>query len=141
MRLTLSFVEEGGILSCRVETTGAMKADQKACDFYLMMSDGLAKLRADADYRQHQFVMETHFHPDATSPKPKAPAGMRLFARQVSRLTIDETGTPLQCRVVESEGPTPMMGCDDFLGRKFEKPSIRTGAIEATLTRNFFRPE
>jgi len=142
MRLTLNFVEEGGILSCRVETTGAMKANQRACDFHLMMSDGLAKLRADADYRQQQFVMETQFAPDANALEPKTPPGMRLFASQVARLTIDETGKPLQCRVIKSEGPEPLMaGCDDFLEAKYERPAIKTGAIEATLTRNLYRPD
>ena len=67
---------------------------------------------------------------------------MRLYGRQVGRLTIDESGKALQCKVVDTEGPQPPWeGCPDLLGDHYEKPAIRAGAIEATMVRNLFISE
>jgi len=142
IRLTLDFVEGGGILSCKVETTGAIDSHKEDCDFLLTLSDGLAKLRADADYQQGRMVMETQFSPDATAPMPKPPPGMQLSARQVARITIDEAGKPLNCQVVDTEGPEPpIAGCDDLLRGVYQRPKIKNGAIEATLVRTLYLAE
>ncbi len=142
MRLTLEFVEEGGITSCDVQTSGALQNEENACHFFMQLSGPLARFRAEAGYRRRKTLLETSFAPGAEIPKPNPPAGMQLFARQVARLSVDESGKTLSCRVVETEGPaTQGEGCDDLLRARFEPPGITAGAIEVTVARNLYITE
>ena len=141
MRLTLEFVEEGGITSCDVETSGALKSHD-GCSFFMQLSGPLAKFRADAGYKRQRTVFDTSLTTGTEAPSADTPSGMRLAGKQVARLSIDESGKPLGCRVVASEGPAPQAeDCDDLLIARFERPGIKVGAIEVTIARNFFTSE
>lgn len=142
MRLALEFVEEGGITSCNVETSGALQNDEDACGFFMQMSGPLAKFRAEAGYKRRKTLLETSFAPGAEIPKPAPPSEMQLFGRQVARLSVDESGKTLSCQVIETEGPaTQSDSCDDLLRARFEPPGIKTGAIEVTIARNLYISE
>lgn len=139
-RFTIDFVEDGGAIACKMETTGALKADQEFCDpLSGIWEAALAAVRSDAGYKRSKLILETQFAPDDRISPAKAPAGTELVARQVARLTIDATGKTLQCRVVETEGSEAMItGCEELLSEQFEKPAIAVGAIEATMMQSIF---
>ena len=142
MRLTLEFVEDGGITSCDMKASGALKTYDDGCKFFMQLSGPLARFRADAGYKRQRTVLETSFAPGTAIPEAEAPNGMRLAGRQVARLSVDETGKPLACRVIEAQGPEPQAeGCDDLLLARFERPGIKVGAIDATVVRSYFVSE
>jgi TonB family protein len=136
-RFTLEFVKDGGAIDCKLETTGAMKGNEESCNFGMDMWEGMLSIvRSDAGYERHKLVFYTSFAPDIREVKSIEPEGTRLITRQVARLTIDASGKPLQCRVLETEGyKPPVEGCDDLLEGMYEKPDIQSGAIEATFER------
>ena len=145
MRLTLEFVEEGGVTSCEVETSGALpnfQREEEGCRFFMQLSGPLARFRADAGYKRRKTVLETSFAPGVEIPTSNPPSGMQLFAHQVARLSVDETGKTLACRVIEAEGRAKQReGCDDLLHARFEPPGIEVGAIEVTVARNLYLSE
>lgn len=136
MRITIEFVKDGGVLSCQVDAKN-MPASQNDCGFFLQLSDAnLARLRADAGGERQKVMFETLFSRDTKIVEPIASAGTRIYARQVSRLTIDESGKPLRCEVIKTEGePSPVDGCDDLLEGRYDKPEVKVGAIEAIVQR------
>ena len=142
MRVTIEFVRDGGVLSCQVDAKN-MPASQNDCNFFLRLSDrNLARLRADAGGERQKVMFETLFSRDSKIVDPIAPAGARIYARQVSRLTIDESGKPLRCEVIKTEGePSPVDGCDDLLEGRYDKPEIEVGAIEAIVQRVVYMSE
>ncbi|HEU0311409.1 MAG TPA: hypothetical protein VFR36_09355, partial [Sphingomicrobium sp.] len=115
-------------------------ASQEHCKFFSMMSQGyLDQIRSDAGYERKKMVMETQFSPGQSVPEAIAPAGLRLFSRQVGRLTVSESGKALKCDVIKTEGPQPPIDdCSDLLGDRFEALGIEVGAVEATVARNIF---
>jgi TonB family protein len=143
MRMTLDFVEEGGVISCKMEASGAMQEDQDSCSLFLQMSNGpFAKIRADGGYKQQRVIFETKLSPGLEASEPQPPSGMRLFARQVARLSVDESGKPLSCQVIQAIGPAAHdNGCDDLLIGTYERPGIKIGALEVTMARNLYTEE
>lgn len=139
-RVSIDYIKDGGVVACRIETTGALKADDSDCGFFRSLSGGmLARIRSDAGYGRQTFVMETQFSPGPAVPVVKPPVGTELFMRQVSRLTIDSSGKPLRCEVISTEGPQPPIeGCPDLLDGRYEKPGLGVGAIEAIVARSLF---
>lgn len=143
MQLILEFVEGGGLISCNVETTGALRQDPNLCRFFSQIfGSHLNRLRADAGYKQQRMIVETRLSPSTQVSITPPPNGMRLFARQVARLSVDEAGKPLSCHVIESEGPEPdTKKCDDLLEGRFERPGIKVGAMEVTISRSLYMAE
>lgn len=142
MRVTIEFVKDGGVLSCQVDTQN-MPESQSDCNFFLQLSDrSLAQLRADAGGERRKVMFETQFSRATKIVEPIAPAGTRIFAREVSRLTIDASGKPLRCEVIKTEGQrSPVEGCDDLLEGRYDKPEVKVGAIEAIVQRLVFMSE
>jgi TonB family protein len=139
-RMTLDFMEDGGVISCRVETSGALKDQQESCGLISdMWQSALGTLRIDAGHARRTLILETQFAPgNRISPGPP-PAGARLVGRQTVRMTIDASGKTLQCRVIETEGlEPPNEGCEDLLDGIFEEPGVKVGAVEATMARAAF---
>jgi TonB family protein len=142
-RFTIELVRDGGVIACRLETTGIDKDRSEECDLLSKMwQSSLSRLRADAGYERRTLVSEVQFAPNNRTVPAEAPAGTRLFARQVMRLTIDANGKTLQCRVIETEGlKSPIEECDDLLDNLFERPGIKVGAVEATMVRTAYVSE
>jgi len=139
-RYTLEFVEDGGLISCRADLGGAIKEQDAQCGLVSdMWGSALGSLRADAGYQRRTLVLDTEFAPGSQIPPAKSIKGLELFGRQVARLTVDASGKPLACRVVEFEGLQPSPdGCDDLLSDTYESPGIGVGAVEATMVRSAY---
>jgi hypothetical protein len=143
MQTEIEFVKGGGVLGCEVKTGGAMKAGPEHCQYFRAISGStLAQLRADAGYERQKMIMESKFEPGQSIPAALPPDGFRLVVRQVARITIDASGVPMKCDVIETAGPQPPFdGCSELLADRYEAPGIKIGAIEATLARNFYISE
>ena len=143
IQISLEFVKEGGVVGCEVRTGGAMKSNPDQCRFFRSMTgDALAQLRADAGYERQKFIMESNFVPGHSVPAAAPPNGFRLAMRQVARLTIDASGMPMKCDVIETVGPKPPVdGCFELLDDRYEAPGIKVGAIETTIARNLYVTE
>lgn len=139
-RFTLGFMDDGSVIECRVETTGALKDEPDHCDLVSdIWQSALSTLRADAGHARRTLILETQFAPGNRISPTSPPAGARLVGRQTVRLTIDASGKTLQCRVIEMEGlEPPNEGCEDLLDGIFETPGVDVGAVEATMARSAF---
>jgi TonB family protein len=138
-RLAIEFVEAGGVVSCKFDAIGALKSKSGGCEFWLRLSNkSLSALRADAGYKRRKVVLDTLFSPTTTYVERSAPDGLDRFGRQLARLTVDNKGKALQCKVIEAEGPPPADECEDLLDQRYEAPGIAAGAVELTVVRSVY---
>jgi hypothetical protein len=113
-------MEPGGALSSD-ETRSAV--DQPSCDAASEEYSFMAEMKN----RPGEIVVaDTQFIPGREEPKP-LPKGVRLLARQVLKLAIDEQGAVSNCRKVEEEGAYIALDACKYTVPKFGPPLGKDG--------------
>jgi len=144
-RVSLTLAKGGAVMSCKVQSTGALKVDQGDCGFFSYLpSQLLAPLMASANADVSTVFMETQFIPDESRDRIASDSKTDLIMRQVLRITIDPTGKISRCTTEESRGPIANIpeGCEEVEGSIFQMPKTQGGlptSLDAKITRELRR--